>query len=1267
MIDDVGSSPAICSFLFTFSNALTDGTPWAGGQVLNSAGNVPYTVGPTTVMFESVFGPLRPEVRTQLADRSNPYGVYGTGWDACKLMDNLGYDPMHGNFLTTGSGNTNAWAPNAYRYAYDPTGFAHRFALEGADYGDGKRVVMPDANYFQGLGDGLNSAGHKWTTLMIGQGSSTYGTGGDPDRKSFTTRVDHNINNDHRVTGTFDIENFYVWNAYRVWPESNGGYFGDITRRPIRFSISLNSTIASSLLNEFRFGLSQSEMWSSGALNSPKNKDDMANVLLALAGNDASNSYYAGSWAQDQLMIIGLGDGDGGTQNTAASLGATAYRPDMNPVRGSTDIIDRSHPYGTRGALMVSYGGHDPRWSFGDTITWIKGTHSFKGGIEYMRQSSFQSADGQPDIFVRGGGNTHLPTVRGGITSATNERRRQSLANAAAAGLGWQNVYTGSQDLATGNPTGNYLHAYNLMTYFSGSLSDTSLFYFAVPDRDSPTGARWNDLTAGEGKYEFTLSNQEFSMFFKDDWRLTNNLTLNLGVRWEYYGVPHASDGLTLAMKGGSSKAWGISTPADFYSNGKGWVVDRNYLPGFQKDAAGNPVLGDPAIVYEFIGPETQNSNRMIWNRDLNNFAPHVGFAWQLPWFGAGLTTLRGGYSLSYGLIDNFNNFPYQFVSVVAAGTGYTRTFTGDGDNSNPNDSNYYMDLTDLKTLLPLRPAAGILPLSVHQNDMIFSTDSPNPTAVAIDENITNPYVHSLNMSLTRSIGNMFTVDVRYIGTFRRNAVANINTNQNYFLDTTLLNWITELDTVRMGDESMYINSLIPHNGPAGTTRYYSTGANQTGSDQLRQQQAANVARGGYNTIVSSLGSTNGQLPPSPRDENGLLMRSGCLPQDRPGYSSAFAANNRVDVTDFPCTVGTPLNMFYAAPQFNTVMFRHNTNIVNNYNSMQAQVTMRPKNGLSFQATYTWSRNIGNSGWTNYLDERDYTLSSQHRSHMLRTFGSYELPLGANGLFLRNASNGVRKAVEGWQLSWVIGMESGPPLNVTGSSVLYGRNWPVLVRSDLWDDKQGKARVEWSDEGMFLPGTYLGRDYIKVPDTFICNPERMSPSLYGGGGVGGQCVDAGGNYLSAAPYALALAEKNASGVLVPVRYDREYLGDDGYMYQAGDPVIVFRNADQSDGRTPLGNYKPGRMTAQGRFNFDMAFSKSTEFMEGKRLELRVDVQNILNHATPIGLMTPQIVDSGGKYVSIDPPTLNISNSTVMGQMLNKGGHRTFQGRLAIRF
>lgn len=61
---------------------------------------------------------------------------------------------------------------------------------------------------------------------------------------------------------------------------------------------------------------------------------------------------------------------------------------------------------------------------------------------------------------------------------------------------------------------------------------------------------------AGEGKQR-TWKQREFGAFFKDDFKLRPNLTLNLGVRYEYYGVPYEANGKTAGLVGGSTNSPG--------------------------------------------------------------------------------------------------------------------------------------------------------------------------------------------------------------------------------------------------------------------------------------------------------------------------------------------------------------------------------------------------------------------------------------------------------------------------------------------------------------------------------------------------------------------------------------------------------------------------------------------------------------------------------------------------------------------------------------
>ena len=50
-----------------------------------------------------------------------------------------------------------------------------------------------------------------------------------------------------------------------------------------------------------------------------------------------------------------------------------------------------------------------------------------------------------------------------------------------------------------------------------------------------------------------------FAAFFKDDWKMTPRLTWNLGLRYEYYGVPFENKGLGIAPVGGGIALLGVS------------------------------------------------------------------------------------------------------------------------------------------------------------------------------------------------------------------------------------------------------------------------------------------------------------------------------------------------------------------------------------------------------------------------------------------------------------------------------------------------------------------------------------------------------------------------------------------------------------------------------------------------------------------------------------------------------------------------------------
>jgi hypothetical protein len=128
--------------------------------------------------------------------------------------------------------------------------------------------------------------------------------------------------------------------------------------------------------------------------------------------------------------------------------------------------------------------------------------------------------------------------------------------------------------------------------------------------------------------------------FFHDDWKLTNNFTLNIGLRWETH------------------------TPR---------LDANNRQNGFSYEQI-NPVSGTPGVV-TFAGLNGQG--RTVYNGDYNNWAPRIGFAWKP--FGSTRTVVRSAYGIFYGPPvpgSNTNSAGFEVaVDVSTPDNGITAPF----------------------------------------------------------------------------------------------------------------------------------------------------------------------------------------------------------------------------------------------------------------------------------------------------------------------------------------------------------------------------------------------------------------------------------------------------------------------------------------------------------------------------------------------------------------------------------------------------------------
>lgn len=340
----------------------------------------------------------------------------------------------------------------------------------------------------------------KATIISVGTGSNLFDVAqvqasAQVNETAYAFRVDHRFNSQHSM-----YFRYFRDQGTNNQPEGVSGRRVNFVDNPQNGVIALQSVLKPTLLNEFKFGYNSAFTRTNGIARSIPGVD-LSKAAINISGNTAN------------FAIAGQGT-SAGTSNPGGL------------IRANSATNGRGQPY-----TVYSL-------SFIDNLSWSKGNHNYKFGVEVRPNRIYTD---------RLGGTTYV------FNSLTD-----FLANRAAS------------------------------IQFLGDLSDPSPFNNGI------TGQRLAKSTYYIG-------------YGQDEWKLRPNLTLNLGLRYEYF------------------------TPLE--------------------DARDAQVFFD--TTNGVIKPSSPDNNPLKGNK--NNFGPRIAMTWSpMPnrggFFGGGRTVLRGGFGIFYGV-----------------------------------------------------------------------------------------------------------------------------------------------------------------------------------------------------------------------------------------------------------------------------------------------------------------------------------------------------------------------------------------------------------------------------------------------------------------------------------------------------------------------------------------------------------------------------------------------------------------------------------------
>jgi len=534
------------------------------------------------------------------------------------------------------------------------------------------------------------------------------------------------------------------------------------------------------------------------------------------------------------------------------------------------------------------------------------------------------------------------------------------------------------------SPTAQVTDYDSLFATTLGLIGDISTnFNYTAAGTAVPAG------TGGPRAYRY----YETEAYVGDTWKVTKNLTLTYGLRWQFDSVPYEAHGAESISELVGSTPHASTFNAYFnqrLAQNESGVYGNTTLPLFQE------VLGGKA-----------NNAPSSYMPSYKDFAPRVAFAYN-PW---PKTIFNGSAAIVYDrTIINAINFLQDQLSFLFYNNNTNQFGGATARASVQTDPRLGANLSYSSSLVPAAPPISEPYIPYVSGGVPYGLAAEEEGFV-LDPALKDPYSIALNFGVQQEIPGHMILKVNYVGRMGRRLLADADAAQ-------VLNFPDTMSGQSLSPAFAALTGQMRANAASGGTTYTAI----PWFEDLVGSQLGGIPAG-YTNYTSYVASQIGTY--------GLYGDIG----DAIAYMYALGL--------LPANVGMPA-------QFGAQAYLTNKGS-SNYNALLFTLNRNLSQGLKFDFNYTLSHSIDNNsqaGSNNALYNVTGILCDVTKPRACRASSdfdvrqeitsdfTYDLPFGRGKMFLDNSSHLTDELIGGWSLSGLPAYRTGTSVNPLSDAFL---------------------------------------------------------------------------------------------------------------------------------------------------------------------------------------------------------------------------------------